>query len=225
MYICDLGHLITVTKVWSCLLFWNRFRDFVQSFARVGMVLNAKLRKAQQPILDRLTKDDIIALEMPESKLVALVLGLPRSLSDYIVVMDPWNDVIVCILLQSAAGRNRNILRVYVTFVTRCQTGMWHSTPRTPFSRMGSFTALALFGVVLVFCPHWSWVAQISNLMDSTGKVGCWWQRLAVLGYDSIHCISMRHQTGDAYSRLRRLKSDQTPIEDDILVLCITAFI
>lgn len=67
-----------------------------------------------------------------------------------------------------------------------------------------------------------SWVLHFANLNESW-PVGVYdYQNLE---FEVVHGAGINHQAPDALLRLRTTGSNQTPIKDKVLELCITAFI
>lgn len=91
---------------------------------------------------------------------------------------------------------------------------------------MGSISAPALHGGISAHRPpgH-NALKWIVNLTDSTEKLVRWRLRLLELELDIVHYTGIKHQTADVLLPLRNTRTDQTPIGDEIQVLCITSSI
>lgn len=61
--------------------------------------------------------------------------------------------------------------------------------------------------------------------MESTGKLERSQLYLAEFKFDVVHCLGIKHQPADSFSQGKTTGIDQMPIQDEVPVLCIPAFI
>lgn len=64
----------------------------------------------------------------------------------------------------------------------------------------------------------------ILNLTDFTGRLVHWWLQVSKFEFHVVHCTGMKHQEVEALSQLKTSRTDQTLMEAEVSVLCITAF-
>lgn len=63
---------------------------------------------------------------------------------------------------------------------------------------------------------------RILNITDAKGGLARSILRLSVFNYDFVHRVEVKHQAGDAFSRLETSGADTTPIDDNIPLLLMT---
>lgn len=116
-----------------------------------------------------------------------------------------------------------------VSLVKRLWESLWNDALEMSGWYMRSVTALTLFRGMSVYSLHWPWIGQMNSepfrlYMEAevleTTVVGT---RLCFgWGVSSTHNFrGWKNQQADALSRLNRTGTSQTPIQDEIPVLCI----
>lgn len=59
-------------------------------------------------------------------------------------------------------------------------------------------------------------------MMNATGKLARWRLHRSELNVDIVYWAGIKHQAAGALSRLRTTGTDESPHDDDVLVLTIT---
>lgn len=217
--------LRSVTDVRSFLGLCNVFRRFIPNFARVAAPLTAKLEKDHPQRFPSLSPTEENAFESLKQLLISPpVLALPRADGHYTLDTDACDVQVGCVLIQDQRdGPPRSIgywsrkltkpEQNYSTTEKECLAVVWAILLLRPYLECVHFT---------VRTDH-SALRWILSLTESTGRLARWRLRLLQYDFDITHRAGIKHQAPDALSRLPTTASDESPVLNDLPLLCVDA--
>lgn len=222
-----LGYSTTLTEAPSFSCWVLSFDAPFQNLPCFAASLNKNLSQDQLLTFDYLADNEISALETPKARLVELsMLALSHWPSAFTVNMDAWDEKTGFILLQQQSDKTDKPIgywsRLFID--TECAYDMMHQECLSLLWKV-FLLRLYLEGYKFTVRNDGDALKWIFNLLDSTGKLVHWRSRLSKLKFVFVDCANIKHWAADAWSRLNNIRTDQTPTEDDVLVLCITASI
>lgn len=196
---------------------------FVQSFARLNVFFNKKLRKNQTNyFVHQKGSENVSGSLLKEAVISSPVMTLSGNEAYYTHDSDVFDNQIGCVPFQKQNDRSKRPVgywlrtlndkeRMLSTTHRDYRAVIWAIKLPRPFLREPFLTIQHDHGA-----HKW-----ILNMAETTGKLPRWWLRLLEFETDMVHRGGIRYQTADRQSRLITNREGHTPLEDEIHALTV----